>query len=201
MFGKSLLVIFLNSLGFRIRGGLFEKLPLKKFFFALSFATSTCWLKDNWNLYYFVVIFIASRLCTQLAGWGEGVICALGIDKPDPHRIDMYEADNFCNTFEIQERDIKIWKWDIHIPHFKLIDHPQLWGVTYLTIRGVYLSFILGLALNSIEYMLWGLPMGLIYWFSGWLFRKCYIDDGKYGWRTAEWLFGGYLGLGLTIYA
>lgn len=199
MIWQNLLVIILNSLGFRIRGGLFPKLPLKKFFFALAFATCTCWLRDMWNVYYFAVMFIASRLCTQLAGWGEGVGCALGVSKPDSNRSDFQDADEFVDNFEIKERDIKIGKWNIHIPHFKLTDHPMLFGVTFLTIRGIYLSFIIGLALNSIGYMVWGLPMGVIYWFSGWLFRKGF-DDGKYGWRTAEWLFGAYLGLGLVIF-
>ena len=187
----------LVALGFRIRGGLGErqgkKLPLNKWWFAAIFAACACWLK-GWDWNYFLVVFIAARLSTQLAGWGEAVGCALGIAKPDPNRIDMYEADEFCNTFEVQERDVKIWKWTFHIPNFKLIDHPQLWGVTYLTIRGIYLSFIIGLALHSIPFMICGLPMGIIYWFSGWLYRKG-LNDGKFGWNTGEWLFGFWLGV------
>ncbi len=187
----------LVALGFRIRGGLFERqwrrLPLNKWWFAAVFALCACWLK-GWDWNYFLVVFIAARLSTQLAGWGEAVGCALGVAKPDLNRIDMYEADDFCNTFEIQERDVKIWKWNIHIPHFKLIDHSVLWGVTYLTIRGVYLSFIIGLALQSIPFMLCGLPMGIIYWFAGWLYRKG-LNDGKFGWNTGEWLFGFWLGV------
>jgi hypothetical protein len=80
-----------------------------------------------------------------------------------------------------------------------LIDHSVLWGVTYLTIRGVYLSFIIGLALQSIPYMAWGLPMGVIYWFAGWLYRRG-LNDGKNGWNIGEWLFGHYLGLGLVLF-
>lgn len=196
------LIPFLNSLGFRVRGGLFERqwrrLPLNKWWFAAIFAACACWLKGfDWN--YYLVVFIAARLSTQLAGWGEGVGCALGISKPQADRIDMYEADEFCNTFEIQERDIKIWKWNIHIPHFKLIDHPQLWGVTYLTIRGVYLSFIIGLALQSVPFMVWGAAMGVIYWFAGWLYRKG-LNDGKSGWNIGEWIYGFYLGVGLVLF-
>ena len=198
-----LLVIILCSFGFRVRGGLGErwgwKFPLNKYWFAALFTPCACWINDIWTLNYFLVVFIAARLSTQLAGWGEAVGCALGVAKPDLNRIDMYEADDFCNTFEIQERDIKIWKWNIHIPHFKLIDHPQLWGVTYLTIRGAYLSFIIGLALQCIPYMLWGASMGVIYWFAGWLYRKG-LDDGKSGWNIGEYCLGGWLGLGLVLF-
>ena len=200
---QKILIIILSAFGFRVRGGLFERqwrrLPLNKWWFAGLFAPCACWVKNLWTWNYFAVVFVATRLATQLAGWGEGVGCALGVAKPDLNRIDMYEADDFCNTFEIQERDIKIWKWNIHIPHFKLIDHPQLWGVTYLTIRGAYLSFIIGLAIHSLPFMVWGSAMGVIYWFAGWLYRKG-LNDGKSGWNIGEWLYGAYLGLGLVMF-
>lgn len=195
------LIPFLCSLGFRIRGGLGErwgwKFPLNKFWFAGIFSACDAWL-HGWDLNRFSVMFIAVRLSTQLAGWGEGVGCAIGASKPDLNRIDMYDADEFCNNFEIKERDIKILKWNIHIPHFKLIDHSVLWGVTYLTIRGVYLSFIIGLALQSIPFMLCGLPMGIIYWFAGWLYRKG-LNDGKFGWNIGEWIYAFYLGVVLCL--
>lgn len=199
---QSMLIVILCAFGFRVRGGLFERqwrrLPLNKYWFAAIFAACACWL-SGWSWNYYLVVFIAARLSTQLAGWGEGVGCAIGASKPQADRIDMYEADEFCNNFEIQERDIKIWKWNIHIPHFKLIDHPQLWGVTYLTIRGAYLSFIIGLALQCMPFMIWGSAMGIIYWFAGWLYRKGF-DDGKCGWNTGEWQYGSYLGLGLVLF-
>lgn len=196
------LIPFLCGFGFRVRGGLFERqwrrLPLNKWWFATIFALCAYWLK-GWEWNYFWVVFIAARLSTQLAGWGEFVGCAIGAAKPQPERSDFAEADEFVDNFEIQERDIKIWKWNIHIPHFKLTDYPQLFGVVGLTFRGVYLSFIIGLALQSIPYMVWGLPMGVIYWFAGWLYRKG-LDDGKSGWNIGEWLFGPYLGLGLVLF-
>lgn len=197
------IIPFLTSFGFRVRGGLGErqghKLPLNKWWFATIFALCACWLRGYWEWNYFLVVFVASRLSTQLAGWGEAVGCALGVAKPQAERIDMYEADEFCNNFEIQERDIKIWKWNIHIPHFKLIDHPQLWGVTYLTIRGAYLSFIIGLAIQSLPFTVWGSAMGVIYWFAGWLYRKG-LDDGKSGWNIGEWIYGFYLGIGAVLF-
>jgi hypothetical protein len=195
------LIPFLCSFGFRVRGGLFErqwrKLPLNKYWFAAIFAACACWL-TGWSWNYYAVVFIAARLSTQLSGWGEGVGCALGTSTPDLNRVDMYDADEFCNNFEIQERDVTIWKWTIHIPHFKLLDHPQLWGVTYLTIRGTYLSFIIGLAIQSIPFMLCGSCMGLVYWLAGWLYRKG-LDDGKGGWNIGEWIYGFILGLCLLL--
>lgn len=196
------LIPFLTSFGFRVRGGLFKqqwrKLPLNKYWFAAIFAACACWL-HGWFFNYYLVLFIAARLSTQLAGWGEGVGCTLGVLKPQADRVDMYKADDFCNKFEAQERDIKIWKWNIYIPHFKLIDHPQLWGITYLTIRGAYLSFIIGLALQSVPYMIWGALMGVIYWVAGWLYRKG-LNDGKNGWNIGEWIYGFYLGVGLVLF-
>jgi hypothetical protein len=52
--------------------------------------------------------------------------------------------------------------------------------------------------MNNVWYILAGAPMGLIYWFAGWLYRHG-VDDGKWGWRTAEWLFGGYCGFMLCL--
>lgn len=197
------IIPFLTSFGFRVRGGLFERqwkrLPLNKYWFAAIFSTCASCLRGFFEWNYFLVVFIAARLSTQLAGWGEFVGCAIGAAKPQPERSDFAEADEFVDTFEIMERDIKIWKWTIHIPHFKLTDYPQLFGVVGLTFRGVYLSFIIGLALQSMPYMVWGLPMGVIYWFAGWLYRKG-LDDGKNGWNIGEWLFGFYLGVGLVLF-
>lgn len=196
------LIPLLCAFGFRVRGGLFERqwrrLPLNKWWFAAIFALCACWLR-GWDWNYFWVVFIAARLSTQLAGWGEFVGCAIGAAKPQPERSDFAEADEFVDNFEIQERDIKIWKWNIHIPHFKLTDYPQLFGVVGLTFRGIYLSFIIGLALQSVPYMVWGLPMGVIYWFAGWLYRRG-LNDGKSGWNIGEWLYGPYLGLGLVLF-
>lgn len=196
------LVPFLCSFGFRVRGGLFErqwrKLPLNKYWFAAIFAACACWLNGLWELHYYLILFIAARLSTQLAGWGEFVGCAIGAAGPQPERSDFAEADEFVDNFEIMERDIKIWKWTIHIPHFKLTDYPQLFGVVGLTLRGIYMSFIIGLALHSVWFMLCGALMGITYWFAGWLYR-CGLNDGKNGWNIGEWLYGFELGLCLLL--
>ena len=184
----SILIILACSLAFRIRGGLnmpFTKknFPLNKIWFAVVFAFCAKYLfKENWN--FFAVTAIATYMSTAICGWGEAVGCALGVAKPDPNRVDYADFDSFCDNF--------------HVKDWKLVDHPVLWGITWLTLRGVFLSFFIGLALNSVPYMLVGLPMGLIYWFGGWLFRLG-INDGKSGWNTSEWLFGAWLGLMLCV--
>lgn len=185
----NVLYVLLSALTFRIRGGLRipftdKKFPLNKLWFGAWLACLACLLRE-WDLRYFAVMFIASAMATQIAGWGEAVSCALGTGKPNPNRSDFQDFDEFCDNF--------------HIGSWKLIDHPQLWGVVWLTLRGTLLTFLIGLALNSIPYMVWGCAMGLIYWFSGWWNRHL-TDDGKGGWYRAEWLFGGYLGIGMLIF-
>lgn len=185
---SSLLIILACSLAFRIRGGLdmpFTKknFPLNKFWFAFVFGYCAKYLyQADWN--FFWVTSIATYMSTAICGWGEAVGCALGVAKPDPERVDYADFDSFCDNF--------------HIKNWKLIDHPVAWGIVWLTLRGVFLSFFIGLALSSIPYMLAGLPMGLIYWFGGWLFRLG-INDGKSGWNISEWIFGGYMGAILCV--
>lgn len=183
---KILVYSLISGLMFRIRGGLRilftnKKFPLCKWWFAIWFACLSCIL-NGWSLKHWIVMFIASKMATCICGWGEAVGCALGISKPNPNRTDYLDFDEFCDNF--------------HIGNWKLVDHPQLFGVVWLTMRGVLLTFLIGLAANSLLYILWGAPMGLIYWFAGYINRHV-RDDGKYGWYRAEWLFGAYLSLGL----
>ena len=191
------LIPFLCSLGFRVRGGLFERqwrrLPLNKWWFAAIFAACSCWLKGfDWN--YYLVVFIAARLSTQLAGWGEYVGCVLGMAQPQPDREDLPKVDHILDNMKWDAHDVKVWKWTVHIPAFNLLDHGVLFGWLGLTVRGLYMTFIIGLALQSIPFMLCGLAMGSIYWFAGWLYRLG-LNDGKGGWNIGEWIYGFYLGV------
>ena len=195
------LIPFLCSLGFRIRGGLFERqwrrLPLNKWWFAAIFAACACWLKGfDWN--YYLVVFIAARLSTQLAGWGEYVGCVLGMAQPQPEREDLPKVDHILDNMKWDAHDVKVWKWKIHIPAFNLLDHGVLFGWLGLTVRGLYMTFIIGLALQSIPFMLCGLAMGSIYWFAGWLYRLG-LNDGKGGWNIGEWIYAFYLGVVLCL--
>lgn len=172
-----------SSIFFRIRGGLRikgHKLPLCKWWFAIWFACLSCIIR-GWDLNFFLIMIIASRMCTQICGWGEAIGCACGISKPNPKRNDYLDFDEFCDNF--------------HIKDWKLVDHPQIYGVVWLTLRGLLLSFLIGLALNSIPFMVCGAPMGLIYWICGYVARKILKKYDKTGWNYGEIAFGFYLGL------
>jgi len=202
MFLQGLVICLLCSLGFRVRGGLFERqwrrLPLNKWWFAAIFAGCATYLYGG-DLNYYLVMLIAARLCTQLAGWGEFVGCVLGIGKPDPNRKDLPKVDDILDNMRWDKHTVKVWKWNITVPAFNLLDYPMLFGWLGLSIRGLYLSFIIGLALQSIPFMLSGLAMGTIYWLCGRLVANTKVDDGKGGWNISEWLFGAYLGLMLVL--
>ena len=195
-------IIILNALGFRIRGGLGErwgwKFPLNKFWFAGIFAACDAWL-HGWDLNRFAVMFIAVRISTQIAGWGEYVGCCLGIAQPQPDRQDLPKVDHILDNMKWDAHDVKVWKWTIHIPAFNLLDHAILFGWLGLTIRGLYMTFIIGLALQSIPYMLCGLAMGTIYWLCGLFSRKVY-PLYKGGWNWAEIFYGAYLGWMLCVF-
>lgn len=177
---------------FRVRGGFGEKwnwrLPLCKWWFCIAWTLCAMYLLQgyDWRSWVYwqklISVFIGAILSTSFCGWGEAVGCALGLRKPDPHEMNELDFDEFCDNFEFRG--------------WKLIDHPEAYGVVWLTLRGVLLSYLLASPLDNVLLMLWGAPMGIIYWFAGWLCRKG-LDDGKGGWRTAEWLFSFWLGLGL----
>lgn len=196
-----MLTALLCSLGFRIRGGLGErwgwKFPLNKYWFAAIFASCYVHL-TGWDLNRFLVMFIAARLSTQLAGWGEYCGCVLGLVNPQSDREDLPKVDHILDNMKWDAHGVKIWKWTIHIPAFNLLDHSILFGWLGLTVRGLYLSFIIGLALQSIPFMLCGLAMGTIYWLNGLFSRKVYTLC-KGGWNASEWEFGFYLGLILYL--
>lgn len=195
----------ISALMFRIRGGLRilftnKKFPVNKWWFAVWFATLACILK-GWNLNFFLIMLIASRLATQMAGWGEYCGCVLGVGKPNPDRKDFPQLDDFLDNFKWDAFDFKLWKWSFHIPAFNLLEHYILFGWIGLSARGLYLTFLIGLALNSIPFMLCGVMMGTIYWICGLIARKIFKVMDKTGWNISEWCFGYYLGLCLTFFA
>jgi len=213
------IITLLIAFSFRVRGGFGEKwgfrLPLCKWWFCTFWTACCIYLMPEYDLHSWlywqkiISIFIGARLSTQICGWGEAVGCALGLRKPDPHEMNELDFDEFCDNFGWNAKDITLLKishnkkvyinWILHIPEFHLIDHAKAYGVVWLTLRGVLSSYLIASPMNKPLLMLMGLPMGVIYWFAGWLYRKG-LDDGKGGWRTAEWLYGGYLGFCLAIY-
>lgn len=186
-----LLIECISSFLWRVRGGLKflgHKLPLNKVWFALFYAGAFCYL-DGWDLNTFTVVAIATLVSYQEYGWGEYVGCVLGVSKPS-ERSDCSLVDDIVDTLKIT------WKGKV----YKLTDYPVLFGLVGLSLRGLILTFTIGLAIQNIPYMLTGLAMGSIYWLGGWICRHI-KDDGKNGWNWAEWLFGFYLGLVLVLCA
>jgi len=196
------IIILLCALGFRIRGGLGErwgwKFPLNKWWFAVIFSLCAAYL-HGWDQNYQLVLMIAARLSTQLAGWGEYVGCVLGIAEPQPDREDLPKVDHILDNMKWDAHDVKVWKWTVHIPAFNLLDHAILFGWLGLTVRGLYMTFIIGLALQSIPFMVCGVAMGTIYWLVGLFSRKVY-PLYKGGWNIAELIYGAYLGWMLCLF-
>lgn len=195
------IIVSLCALGFRIRGGLGErwgwKFPLNKWWFAVIFSLCAAYL-HGWDQNYQLVLMIAARLSTQLAGWGEYVGCVLGIAEPQPEREDLPKVDHILDNLHWEARDVKVWKWTVRVPAFNLLDHAILFGWLGLTVRGLYMTFIIGLALQSIPFMVCGVAMGTIYWLVGLFSRKVY-PLYKGGWNIAELIYGAYLGWMLCL--
>lgn len=200
----NVLVVLGIAFCFRVRGGFGEKwgwkLPLCKWWFMTAWVATCLWYMPevDWTSWLFwnkiLCIALGARLSTNITGWGEAITCALGLRKPDPAELHCLPFDKFCDNLSWPE--ISFWK--LKIPAGKLIDHPQLYGVFWLTCRGTLLTLMAGLPMQNIPLIPWGAPMGVIYWFAGWLYRRG-LNDGKGGWRTAEWLYGAWLGLGLAL--
>lgn len=184
-----LLYELVSSFLWRVRGGLKfwgHKLPLNKIWFGLWYATLYC-LLTVWNLNVWAVTTIATIVAYQEYGWGEYVMCLLGGRKPD-ERSDCSLVDDIIDNLKIT------YKGKV----YKLTDYPVLFGWVGLSLRGGLMSFLIGLAVQNIPYMFTGLAMGTIYKIGG-LICKYIYDDGKYGWRWAEWLYGFYMGLALYM--
>ena len=188
-------IALLSSFTWRVRGGLRiphtdKKFPLNKYWFAVFYALSACYLK-GWETSFFFTMLIASILSSQLYGWGEGLGCVLGVGKPDPERRDCELIDDImdCARISIKGRE------------FKLIDFPIFWGWCWVSLRGLILTFIIGLALNSIPYMLCGLSMGTVYYLGGLFARKVLKKYDKTGWNLGELFWGIALGIFLILFA
>lgn len=171
-----------SAITFRIHGGLRiphtdKKFPINKWWFAVWFACLACILK-GWSWKYWITVFIAARMSTWIAGWGEARGCAEGIGKPNPNRTDFLDFDEFCDNF--------------HIGSWKLVDHAIVFGIVWLTLRGLLLSYLIGSALNSPLYMICGFPMGIIEYLCGLFMRKVLKRQDKTGWNIAEYIYGFY---------
>lgn len=187
---KAFIISLIYSFLWRVRGGLRmykdKKYPLNKLWFAVAFGIEAGLLK-GWDWALVVTTMIATLVSYQVYGWGEYIGCLLCGSKPYPERSDCDLVDSIVDSL----------KATFHGHVVKLSDYPVAWGFVGLSLRGLILSFIIGLALNSLAFIPCGLAMGLVYWLGGVLNKV--VDDGKCGWKHAEWLFGAYLGLCLYV--
>lgn len=184
----SSLICLLSSLLWRVRGGLRvfgHKIPLCKEWYAVFFGGAYCYLTGwDWNI--FVIVSLATFVSYQAFGWGEYIGCLLTGTKPT-ERSDCSLVDDIVDTLKIS------YKGKV----YKLTDYPRLFGWVGTTLRGLIMTFIIGLPMLNIPFMLCGLGMGTVYALGG-LVNKI-KDDGKFGWCWAEWLYGFYLGLMLCV--
>ena len=182
----NVVICLLSSLLWRVRGGLRipftdKKFPLNKEWFALFYAAAFCYL-TNWDWNVWAVCSIAVFASYQCAGWGEYVACVLGGGKVSD-RSDCPMIDDIVDNAKITIKGTV----------YKLTDFPVLFGWVGLSLRGLLMTFLIGLAFQNIPYMLTGLLMGTVYWVGGRIGKI--IPDGKNGWNWSEWLYGFVLGL------
>jgi hypothetical protein len=186
----NLLSCFLDSFFWRVRGGLRindKKLPLNKIWFALVFAAEFCYMTGwDWNI--FIIVSLAVFVSYQAFGWGEYIGCLLTGTKPT-ERSDCSLVDDIVDTLKIT------YKGKV----YKLTDYPRLFGWVGTSLRGLIMTFIIGLPMLDIPFMLCGLAMGTVYGIGG-LIDHYVIKDGKFGWCWAEYLWGLALGIFLILF-
>ena len=183
---SSLVVCLLCSFFWRVRGGLEfwgHKLPLNKVWFALIYAGAFCYLTD-WCFNIFVVLALATFVSYQVYGWGEYLGCLLLGAKPT-ERSDCDLIDDIVDN--------------LHWGDKYLTDYPYLFGFIGTSLRGLIMTFIIGLAIQNIPYMLSGLGMGVCYGIAGLIARKALNKYDKTGWNIGEYIYGFYLGVALCI--
>ena len=161
---------FLN----RIRGGLFKWLPFNKIFFPLFMLVLVYYLgSHSWkeSLCVFIGAFVGQQIC----GWGK-YISALTVGYLDRDEIEVYAIDDVCNS-------IKIKNW-------KLIEHPRCYGFVALALRGLIWTSGIGLAINTLWYILIGLLMPVAYSIPTLILLKTKHNKDKTAWNIGEWIWG-----------
>lgn len=185
-------ICLLSALLWRIRGGwrmpfINKKFPLNKIWFAPFFAWCFCYL-TKWSLNVWGIVAIATLVSYQLYGWGEYISCVTGGSKPS-ERSDCDLVDDIVDNLKAT------YKGKV----YKLTEYPILFGWVGLSLRGLILSFIIGLAMQNIPFMLCGLGMGTCYWLGGVIGRRILKKQDKTSWNIGEIIFGFYLGFVLCV--
>lgn len=184
----SILIIFLSSLLWRIRGGLWkEYIPANKIWYALAFGAFSCFY-FGWMLENFLVGFIACYTSYQLYGWGVYIGRLLTGYELNP------ETDKECELIDDLLYPLHV---TINEKKYYLYQYPKLFGFLGTTLTGLIITFLWGLFFGSIGVMLSGLGMGICYWLGG-LLNKL-IPEQKLGWGYGEYICGAYFGVVLAL--
>ena len=177
----------LSAFLWRVRGGLFERVPLKKIWYALFLGV--CGYIYFHNFEKAAVGAIACYASYQLYGWGLYVGRLLEGGQLNPNLVQYRECeliDDLLYSLHITLKGEKIY----------LYNYPKWFGFFGVTLTGLIITFIWGLYFGSLSMMVAGLAMGVCYWIGG-LLEKLY-PLGKAGWNWGEWIFGAYLGVWLA---
>lgn len=191
---KTWLISIIDAFLWRVRGGLRmykdKKFPLNKLWFAIAFGIEAGLLR-GWNWNFVIITALATWVSYQAYGWGEAVSCVCGVSGGNPDRRDCELVDDIMDNAKITIKGTT----------FKLVDFPILWGWCWLSLRGLIMTFIIGLALRSVPFMLCGLGMGTIYYIGGLIARKILKKFDKTGWDISEFCYGFYLAICLCLFA
>lgn len=185
------LVTFVSSFLWRVRGGLRfgdKKLPFNKIWYAIFFSIIIC-LAEGFSFNLALTAFIAAYAGYQLYGWGVYVSRIYNGKEVDPN------VDKECELIDDLLLPLHI---SIKGNVVYLSEYPKIFGFIGTCLTGFILTFLMGLASQSVGFMFWGLGMGPCYWLGSKL--ENYYALGKEGWNWGEYVFGFYLGLGYYIY-
>lgn len=182
------MIILLSSLLWRIRGGLWkEYIPSNKIWYAIGFSIYSCFL-FSWNIENILISFITCYTSYQLYGWGLYIGRIMSNKKINP------DTDKECELID----DLL---YPLHVTlkgnKYYLYQYPRLFGFCGTTLTGLIITFLWGLYFQSIFILLSGLGMGLCY-YLGYLLNKL-IPEEKAGWGYGEYIFGGYIGVILSL--
>lgn len=185
------LVTFVSSFLWRVRGGLRfgnKKLPFNKIWYAIFFSIIIC-LAEGFSFNLALTTFVAAYAGYQLYGWGVYVSRIYNGKEVDPNVDKECELiDDLLLPLHISVKGNVVY----------LSEYPKIFGFVGTCLTGFILTFLMGLASQSVGFMFWGLGMGPCYWLGSKL--ENYYALGKEGWNWGEYVFGFYLGLGYYIY-
>lgn len=161
---NNLLLSLVGSFLNRVRGGLFKWLPANKIFYPIFLSLIGY---PDWRLC--LSIFVGAFTGQQICGWGK-YISALTVAKLNREEIEVYSIDEICNKY--------------------FLNRPRIYGFVALSLRGLIWTSGIGLAINTLWYILIGLLMPVAYTIPTLLLLKTKHNEDKTAWNLGEWIWG-----------